>query len=116
MPTHARDLLFIGGDLHSGGLYDIEMSQPDFQTRCFITSGISQRNIPTSKEPHLGTIVDENYEVAPGIHAKLQEFINGYNFGIVQVIPTGTTPEVIPTVAHEGVSAAWGLKAKIVLP
>jgi hypothetical protein len=111
-----RALLFIGGDLHSGGLYDIDVSRPELRASCLITSGISQRNIPTSKEPHLGTIVDENYEVAPGIHTTLQEFINGYNFAAVRVVPTGSTAEVIPTVMHEGVSAAWGMKAKIPLP
>jgi PhoD-like phosphatase len=108
LPIYPRGLLFIGGDWHSGGLFDIEISKPSIRTRCLISSGISQQN--SSSDPHLGVIADEQFEVAPGIHATMREFVNGYNFGIIQVIPTGVTPEIISTVAHAGNSSAWGLR------
>ncbi len=111
LPRYPRGLLFMGGDWHSGGLFDIKLAKPSFIFPCLVSSGISQLNEPS--DPHIGIIADESFEVAPDIHATMREFINGYNFGIVQVVPTGAVPEIIPTVAHAGNSFAWGINFKM---
>ena len=103
----ARRLIFLGGDIHAGGIFDIEVSKPEFTAPCLISSGISQQ---TGREFLLGLLVDEEFEVADGIHSRMREFVNEYNFGIVHMIPTGATPELIPTVAHAGNSRAVGIR------
>jgi hypothetical protein len=113
IPSIPRGLIFIGGDLHAGGTFDIEVSKPEFTAPCFVASGISQRIKKIT--PIIGVIVDEDFEVAPGIHATLRELVNDYNFGVVQIIPTGGTPVIIPTVVHSGTSFAWGVKGIHVL-
>jgi hypothetical protein len=62
----------------------------------------------------LGTLVDDDFEVASGIRATLRQLINGYNFGVVQVVPTGGTPVLIPAVVALGETSTWG--ARISLP
>ena len=57
----------------------------------------------------VGTFVDEDFDVAPGIHSALRQVVNEVNFGVVQMIPTGTGAEIVPTLAHEGNSWAVGL-------
>jgi hypothetical protein len=107
-----RGIIFIGGDLHAGGTFNIEVSKPEFTVSSFVASGISQR---IEGKPIIGTVVDENFEVAPGIYATLRELINDYNFGVVEIISTGATPVIIPTVVHSGSSKAWGVKGLHVL-
>jgi hypothetical protein len=53
--------------------------------------------------------MDENFTVAPGIRSTLREVTRDFNFGVVQVVPTGTGAEIVPTLAHEGTAAVAGL-------
>lgn len=101
-----RAVIFLGGDIHAGGMFDIAVSSPSCTIPCLISSGISQ---DTGELLLIGTLVDEHFEVADGTRADLTNTVNEYNFGVVQVIPTGATPLVIPAVAHSGNSFALGV-------
>jgi hypothetical protein len=57
----------------------------------------------------VGTFLDEAFSVAPGIRSTLREVTRDFNFGLVQVVPTGTGAEIVPTLAHEGSAAVVGL-------
>lgn len=56
--------------------------------------------------------VDESFEVAPGIHSKQRELVQEYNFGVVQIIPTGGTSKVIPAIMHSGESSSAVLQLR----
>jgi hypothetical protein len=109
-----RGLIFVGGDLHSAATFDVEVADLSLTVPCLITSGIGKQN--SSSDPLLGVLVDQNFTVASGIHARLREFINGYNFGVVQIISTGVTPRIVGAIAHSGNSFAWGLKVNVGVP
>ena len=44
-----------------------------------------------------------------GIRSKLREVVNDFNFGVVQVLPTGAGAEIVTTLAHQGNATAWGV-------
>jgi hypothetical protein len=103
---NARALLFVGGDLHAGGTLDLTVEgDPSLTVRCLISSGIG-KNVDTSQL--LGTAFDTEFDVAPGITARLREAIGDYNYGVVQVIPSGHGAEMTGTVVHKGNASAWG--------
>ena len=111
IPSAPRGLIFVGGDLHAGALFNIKVSKPEFTVPCFVASGISQKT--KAEEPVIYTVVDENFEVSSGIHATMHELVDDYNFGVVQIIPTGATPVIIPTIAHSGNAFAWGININL---
>jgi hypothetical protein len=78
---------------------------PSLTVRCLISSGIG-KNVDTSQL--LGTAFDTEFDVAPGITARLREAIGDYNYGVVQVIPSGHGAEMTGTVVHKGNASAWG--------
>ena len=102
----ARELLFLSGDIHVGGIYDISSANPRFEAQSLISSGISK---DSGLVPVLGVFLDEDFEVGPGIRSKLRHVVNTFNFGVVRVIPNGTGAEVKGVVAHEGNSFAVGV-------
>lgn len=102
-----RAVLFLGGDLHAGGVVDIDIKQPQLHATCLISSGISKR---TNEDMVLHVLVDEDFEIAKGMRARLQAFVNDFNYGVVRILPTGATPQVLPLVAHVGETSAWGPK------
>jgi hypothetical protein len=57
----------------------------------------------------VGSFVDEDFKVAPEIRSTLREIIPDFNFGIIQVLPTGDGAQINAFVAHEGNSFAAGL-------
>lgn len=91
----AREVLFLGGDIHSGALFDISVSEPSFKAQCLISSGIGQ-----ARGHIVGAVVDDNFEVAPGIRAKLRHFVGAYNFGITHILFSGGKPVVNNFIAH----------------
>jgi hypothetical protein len=101
-----REVTFVGGDLHAGGMFEVTFARPNCKIESLIASGLSKR---TNSSFVLGALVDRDFEVTDGIHAKMKTFVNDYNFGSVQVIPTGGTPRVIGKVVHSGTPSAWGL-------
>jgi len=111
-PGAPRELLFLSGDIHVGGIFDITCSNPDFRAQLLISSGISK---DSSLAPVLGIFLDDDFEVGPGIRSKLRHVVNTFNFGIVHVIPTGAGAEVNSVVAHEGNSFAVGVDVRDLL-
>ena len=103
-----RALLFVGGDLHVGGLFRIDMKKPACTFECVFSSGIGK----VADEPFpgfLGTLVDREFEVANGIEAELKYLVQAYNFGIVSIIPNGKSPHIAAHVVHTGEgSHVWG--------
>ena len=101
-----RGLIFLSGDIHVGGTFDISVSNPRFQATSLVSSGISNIH---DDGLLLGVFVDEDFEVAPGIHSTLRELVNTFNFGVVDVVPTGAGAKIFGSVAHEGNSFVYGL-------
>ena len=98
-----REVIFLGGDIHMGGSFEITVSDPAFQALCLVSSGISQA---ADKAIDSLVTVDESFEVAPGIRCKQRELVQDYNFGVVQIIPTGGRPEIVPAIVHSRTSAS----------
>jgi hypothetical protein len=107
-PGNPRSLLFLAGDIHVGGIFDISCSSPDFKAPLVISSGISQ-NAGGAKDPLLGVFLDEDFEVAPGIRSTMRDFVNDFNFGVINIIPTGAGARIEGAVAHEGTSFGYGV-------
>lgn len=108
LASQPRGLVLIGGDLHAGGMFDLTVSDPDFSAPSLVTSGISKQ---TGKGSGIvGFIMDEDFDVADGIHARLQKFTNVYNFGVTQVLFGGQSAVITNAVAHEGESDYWSLR------
>ena len=101
-----RGVIFLGGDIHVGGIYDITVSKPSFKTSCLISSGISKE---AGRDFLIGVFVDEDFDIAPGIHANLRTFVNDFIFRVIHAIPTGAGAKILGSVAHEGNSFAFGL-------
>lgn len=110
-PAHApRAVLFVGGDLHVGGIFDVEVDSPRLATQCLVASGIGKQPDRDDRQWVLGAVVDEAFDVAPGIRARLRGAIPDFNFGQVSVIPAaGGTPLVQPSLVHQGEGYAAGL-------
>lgn len=106
IPGSARGLIFLSGDIHVGCIFDISSSKPEFEAPSLTASGISARE---DQAIIVGTFLDESFSVAPGIRSALREVVNDFNFGVVQVVPTGTGAEVVPVLAHEGASTVFGV-------
>ena len=108
-----RSLIFIGGDLHVGGTLDleIEMETPVI-VPCLVASGISKA---AGTKQLLGTVFDQEFEVASGIIARLKTTVGAYNYGVVQTVPTGHGAAILGVVVHEGNASSWGLEASAVV-
>jgi hypothetical protein len=109
IPGNPRSLLFISGDIHVGGIFDIVSKKPDFKAPCIVSSGISKTLGDPTRRPVFGTVIDEDFEIAPGIRSSLRHVVNSFNFGIINVIPTGSGAKVLGTIAHEETSFAFGI-------
>jgi len=102
----ARALLFVSGDIHVGCTFDITIDDPECKVVSLTSSGVSTIETPT---PVVGSIVDDDFTVTSGIHSKLREVVTEFNFGVVQVIPTGVGAEIVTALAHRGNAFAVGL-------
>lgn len=94
-----RGLVFLSGDIHMGCIFDIEVSAPAFRAASLTSSGISQVEDRTFV---LGIFVDEKVSVASGIKSTLRDVVPAFNFGVVEVLPTGMGAEIHGAIAHEG--------------
>jgi len=101
-----RGLLFVSGDIHVGARFTITCSDPAYEALSLTSSGIST---VFGKQPVVHALLDEEFDVAPGIHSSLLEVVTEFNFGIVHVIPTGRGAEIQGVIAHKGNSLALGL-------
>jgi hypothetical protein len=97
-PGLPRALMFVSGDIHVGAIFDIEIADAECSVVSLTASGISIIEQPV---PTVGAIVDEKFKVAPGIRSTLRDVVTEFNFGVVQVVPTGAGAEIVPSIAHE---------------
>lgn len=101
-----RDLIFISGDIHIGCIFDITFSNTGYKAASLTSSGIST----VADSPiQIGALIDDDFDVTSGIRSSLREAVKEFNFGVVQVIPTGSGAEIVPSLAHEGNSFTIGL-------
>lgn len=82
---------------------------PDFKAPCIISSGISNDAGGAKNSPLLGVFLDEDFDVAPGIHSSMRQFVNDFNFSVLNIIPTGAGAKIMGTVVHEGTSFGYGI-------
>jgi hypothetical protein len=107
-----RGLIFLSGDIHIGCIFDISSRRPPYKAPSLTSSGISaQQDDPV----YVSVYVDEDFEVAPGVRSTLREVVSEYNFGVVQVVNTGTGAQITPILAHEGVSTVLGVNLAALL-
>lgn len=101
-----RGLIFLSGDIHMGCIFDLSVLKPRYDAPSLTSSGISAVEARTLV---VGVFVDDDFAVAPGIRSTLREVVPNFNFGVVQVIPTGRGAEVHAELAHEGNAFTVGL-------
>lgn len=101
-----RELIFLAGDIHVGCIHDISFSDPDYKATLLTSSGISAK---AATKLVVGTFVDEDFDVAEGIHSKLRDVIADFNFGVVEVVPSPDGANINALVAHKGNSFAAGI-------
>ncbi|HEX8678952.1 MAG TPA: alkaline phosphatase D family protein, partial [Chthoniobacterales bacterium] len=102
-----RELIFLSGDIHVGCIFDIRMSEPEYTAVSLTSSGISAKQ-EVKGDLFVGSFVDEDFKVASGIRSTLREIVPDFNFGVVQVLPTGDGAQVHFALAHEGSAFAAG--------
>ena len=102
----ARELIFVSGDIHIGCIFDLTSILPPFKAVSLTSSAISNTEDTSFV---LGFFVDEDFSVGGLIHSKLREVVPDFNFGVVQVIPTGRGAEINGVLAHEGNAFAAGV-------
>jgi hypothetical protein len=107
-----RALVFVSGDIHIGCIFDITSSKPSYKAVSITSSGVS--TVATAS-PTVGAFVDEDFNVASGIRSTLRDVVRDFNFGVIQVVPTGSGAEMVHSLAHEGNSYAVGLNIKDLL-
>jgi hypothetical protein len=104
-----REVVFLSGDIHIGCIFDISAMLPPTKAVSLTSSGISQID---DTQPLVGTFIDEEFSLAFGIRSTLRDVVNQFNFGVVQVQPTGSGAEISAVLAHEGNGFAFGLDVK----
>jgi hypothetical protein len=104
-----RGLVFLSGDIHIGCIFDISSLHPPGKAVSLTSSGISQIE---DAQPLVGSFVDEEFSLAFGLRSTLRDVVNRFNFGVVQVQPTGSGAEISAVLAHEGNAFALGLDLK----
>ena len=105
-PGAARGLMFVSGDIHIGCIFDLTSLLPPFKAVSLTSSAISNTENTSFV---LGFFVDEDFGVGGGIHSKLRDVVPDFNFGVVQVLPTGRGAEIHGALAHEGNAFAAGV-------
>jgi len=104
-----REVVFLSGDIHVGCIFDISAMRPPTKAVSLTSSGISQID---DTQPLVGTFIDEEFSLAFGIRSTLRDVVNQFNFGVIQVQPTGSGAEISAVLAHEGNGFAFGLDVK----
>lgn len=100
-----RAVVFVGGDIHTGALYDVSVSDPEFTAQCLISSGIAQ------SEGHVvGLKLDDDHVVAEGIHAELKHVVGDFNFGITHILFNAGTPVITNDLGHPNTSEVYAVK------
>jgi PhoD-like phosphatase len=105
-PQAPRGLIFLAGDIHVGARFTIRCEEPRYEALLLVASGI---NTVFDKPPTIDVLLSREFDVAPGIRSTLKEVVVEPNFGVIDVVPTGSGAEINGAVVHKGVSAAFGL-------
>ena len=100
-----RAVMFIGGDVHSGALYEITVTNPSFTAACLISSGIAQARFHV-----VGLKLDDDHTVAEGIRARLQHVVGDFNFGVTHILFNGGTPVITNMLSHPNTSEVYTVK------
>ena len=101
-------------EIKVGGIFDLELRSLRLKTQCLVASGIGKRPDRDDRKWVLGAVMEDHFEVASGIHARLRGAITDFNFGAVSVIPmAGGTPLVQPALVDQGEAWAAGLDATL---
>ena len=108
-PASARALVFLSGDIHIGCTFELSCRLPKGKAMSLTSSGISQID---DTQPLVGTFIDQEFSVTPMIRATMKTVVNQFNFGVVQVQPTGSGAVIDAVLAHEGNGFALGLDVK----
>lgn len=103
--VNPRTVMFVGGDVHSGALYEISVDDPPFTAACLISSGIAQAS------GHIvGLKLDDDHTVADGIRASLKHVVGDFNFGVTHVLFNGGTPVINNAIGHPDTSKVYTVK------
>ena len=103
-----REIIFLGGEVHVGCIFEISVSNPSFKTTCMVSSGISQF---ADTKFLIGVVIDEDFEVALGIKSNLRDVVHSYNFGVIHFVPGGgATPRLIPAIIGKDGAKAGVIK------
>jgi hypothetical protein len=100
-----RAVMFVGGDIHTGALYDISVADPGFTASCLISSGVAQ-----AKGHLVGLKLDDDHTVADGIRAELKHVVGDFNFGITHILFNGGTPVITNALGHPNTSEVYAVK------
>jgi hypothetical protein len=101
-----RAVMFVGGDIHTGALYEISVAaNPPFTSPCLISSGIAQ-----ARGHIVGVKVDDDHTVADGIRASLKHVVGDFNFGVTHVLFNGGTPVITNALGHPDTSEVYSVK------
>jgi len=111
-PGPGRELIFLSGDIHIGAIYDITSIKPRFKAVSLTSSGMSAIEDTVFV---VSTFLDEKVPLGGGFTSTLRDVVRSFNFGVVQVVPTGTGAQITPSLAHEGNSWAVGVDLKDLL-
>lgn len=95
----SRKILFLGGDIHLGAIFDIELSNPDITIPCVVSSGINQI---VSKYETVFVVSSGRFEVSAGINARLREVYSNHNFCQVKINNKGKTPSIQFSIIESG--------------
>ena len=91
MPRPAATLVFLSGDIHIGCIFDVSSLRPPGKAVSLTSSGISQID---DTQPLVGTFIDEEFSLAFGHPLDFARRGQRFNFGVVQVQPTGSGAEI----------------------
>lgn len=111
-PGPGRTLIFLSGDIHVGCIFDITSLKPPFKAVSLTSSGIGALEDTVAV---VGVFLDEQVPLGGGFTSTLRDVVRDFNFGVVQVVPTGTGAEITPALAHEGNAWAVGVDVKDLL-
>ncbi|MGH9320587.1 MAG: alkaline phosphatase D family protein [Vicinamibacteria bacterium] len=100
-----RAVMFVGGDIHTGALYEIAVTSPAFTAPCLISSGIAQ-----ARGAFVGVKLDDDHVVAEGIRASLRHVVGDFNFGVTHILFNGGTPVITNTIGHPNTSDVYTFK------
>ena len=107
----ARGLLFVSGDIHVGALQHL-LRRARLRGASLTSSGISAIEDQAVMSARSST---RTLPLPPGSTRRCGRSSDDFNFGVVQVVPTGTGAEIIPTLAHEGNADAFGVDLAVLV-